>query len=83
MTISVTEADIANGRRFDPYMCMVVLAAERVLGGNIVVSDKRLHVYDDRWRRVNSFDLPLNAQDAIRRFDEGKAVHPFSLFVSA
>ena len=71
-TIEVTTEDIAKGQPCDGSFCPIALACDR-LGLVLAVCDTEL--LDAGCNHV--CDLPIEAQQFVRDFDDGRFVAPF------
>ena len=67
LTINVTTADIRNGIREDCDTCPIAIATKRTIGNITRVMVNKYSVLIGR----NSYALPLEARDFVRRFDLG------------
>ena len=78
--IEVTENDIKNGIRYDPYRCPVFLAAKRQRLGIIDVSSSWISFTGKR-----KLPTPYDAYLWINAFDNGEKVKPatFTLTIPA
>ena len=76
LTVTVTQADIANGHRHSGLHCPVANALSRVTGQNWHVAAGSLSpcVGED----YEGEDVPKTVRRFIRRFDAMNAVKPFS-----
>lgn len=80
MIISVTEEDIALGKKGRYRGCPVALAATRATGHEVGVTHDTIDIQmeDERIEIIT----PAEAKSFIRRFDHGKPVKPFTFTLS-
>lgn len=66
--VEVTQEDIDQGSRFDPGDCAIALAMRR-LGYNATVGLTTLQLMTKNFEPIARFELPLEAQDLVSKFD--------------
>ena len=82
LTLSVTEADIALGRRNVPSCCPVARALQRAGYKSINVWGTYLSLVDPRTDIFHFIDLPAEMQKFIKDFDKDHAVKPTTFVLS-
>ena len=74
--VSVTQQDIDNGRRQDPFSCPIALSLRRAFGAEqIRIESHRIIIGNQEYRpskRMKTF---------IHKFDSGKSVEPQTFIV--
>ena len=81
MRISVTQRDIDRGEQYSPQDCPIARAARRHFRDVSVVWDALLATGQLRpgpSPLAGWFELPDEAKEFIRAFDDGEDVHPFT-----
>jgi hypothetical protein len=83
LVVSVTQDDINNGQRGNPWSCPIALAAKRALHEpELSVDGCHLNI-EEYGAMVGCFDLPDECSEFVRAFDDGEAVQPFEFAMSA
>jgi hypothetical protein len=75
-TITVLQDDIDKGVKNDPYSCAIALAVKRDLNRDLVTVGYHLDIGGLKFA-----NLPPEARNFVRDFDNGEAVKPFKFEV--
>jgi len=78
MRITVTQEDIDDGKRQDPFCCPIALATKRDTSMDVSVTRSDLQLYRNSSRTLWRALMPPDATTFTDDFDAGRPVMPFS-----
>jgi len=76
MKITVTQEDINLGKRRDGWHCPIALACQRIYQKSFMIDFRS--AYNNKEMTFKVFDLPQEAQEFVKRFDNRDEVQPFT-----
>lgn len=78
LIVTLTPAHLSQGKRKQPYACILALACNEQLGGIWCIQDREAWQFPDPYHRVR-YPLSDQAQAVRAAFDSGETLDPCTL----